>query len=115
MQPSQNIAPFRSSGHTLAGPHLGSVAPVPWPWGLAAVAVPAIFLKDVRTLLTKLAGHDEVDTPFTGLGDKRQVLATLRASIQTIQHQGLTKMRVWFYLFYGKKCFLVFFMAVPIL
>lgn len=75
---------LRSSGHTPAGPHLGSVAPVPWPRGPAAVAAPAGFLKDVRTLLTNLAGHDEVNVPFTGLGDKTQALATLSASRQSI-------------------------------
>lgn len=77
MQPSQERALCRSCGHTLAGPHLGSVAPVPWAWGPAAAAVPASFLKDVRTPLPMLAGHDEVNAPFTGLCDKTQVLATL--------------------------------------
>lgn len=78
MQPSHKTAPYRSDGHTLAGPHLGSVAPVPRPWGLAAVAAPARLLKDVRTLLLSLAGHDEMNAPFTGLSDKTQALATLR-------------------------------------
>lgn len=98
-----------------AGPHLGVVAPVPWPRGPAAVAAPASFLKDVRALLTGLAGHDEVDAPFTGLGDKTQALA-LGASIPASRHQGYQEVRVGFYLFFlWKKWFLVFFMAVPAL
>ena len=76
MQASQERAPCRTSGHIPAGPHLGSVAPVPWPRGLAAVAAPAGFLKDVRALPPNLAGHDEVNTPFTGLRDETQALAT---------------------------------------
>lgn len=100
-----------------AGPHLGVVAPVPWPRGPAAVAAPAGFLKDVRTLLTGLAGHDEVDAPFTGLDDKTQALA-LGASIPSIQSPGLPRCVSWVLpFFYGKKkkWFLVFFMAVPTL
>ena len=77
MQPSQEIVPSRSGGNTLAGPHLGSVAPVLRPWGLAAIAAPASFLKDVRALLTSLAGHDEVNAPLAGLGNKTHALATL--------------------------------------
>lgn len=45
-------------------------------WGLAAVAVPAGFLKDVRTLPPNLAGHGKVNTPLTGLRDETQALAT---------------------------------------
>lgn len=72
------------------GPHLGVVAPGPWPQGPAAVAAPAGFLKDVRTPLTGLAGHDEVDAPFAGLGDKTQALA-LGASFPSIQAPALPK------------------------
>ena len=103
MQPSQEIASCKRSRHTLAGAHLGSAAPVPWPWAPAAVAAPASFLKDVRTLQTSLAGHNEVNTPFTGLREKTQTLATLRASMQSVQHQGLNKIRVLFYLFLMEK------------
>lgn len=103
MQPSWEMAFCRSSGCTLAGPYLGSDAPVPWPWGLAAVTVPDGFLNDVRTLLTSLAGHDEMDVPFAGLGDKTHASATLRAPPHSTQRLGHTERCVLFYLFHGKK------------
>lgn len=56
------------------------------------MADPARFLKDVGALLSNLAGYNEVDTPFTGLGKKTQmiqVLATCRAAKHNT-HQGGT-------------------------
>lgn len=51
-------------------PHLGRAAPLARTWGPVAVADPAGLLKAVWAVLSDLAGHDEVDAPFAGLGGR---------------------------------------------